>query len=568
MFCCSSNYVESESKGVSVLYLNTTFAKEVKAFRGFRIPNEDDNTNNFITAKKHTLEVNIYHLEDLNKKSHGLLRQKGAKVRCPRDGHMGAAYVDCIRGVDNVGRANVFLSYSWGSSVNDILDVMNTYCKKKNQDPKRTYVWLCCLCNNQHRIHARRDDEQLVIPIMEYKEFFEHKIPEIGEVVALISPWNEPVYLTRAWCIFELYTAIVSDECTLHIEMPREAREQLKAHIFSGAQGENVMNKIYDAFCNTNIATADYSLALDKLRILELLEKIGSANALNKTVNKTLRDWIHVVLRHVKLDLKALCSNVENKSMSIELLDDATDNLGYVFLSNEDYKHALDCYEIQHDLCDKHFIDDHWRMSRSLNNLMMVHLDLGHYNDALEYGKKCVEILEKVYGENHLETATGYYNLGRMYREKGDMDTALGLYDKSLSIRKAELGKDNEYTASVHHDIGYTYYQKDDSDRAMEHFTKAMSIDEKLGIIYSSNSNPSLANTYNCIGAVYGQQGDLNKELEYYLKSVALRESILGKSHPETLLSYSNIMKTYQKLGEEEKALEYERKSQCVKVNQ
>ena len=249
-------------------------------------------------------------------------------------------------------------------------------------------------------------------------------------------------------------------------------------------------------------------------------------------------------------------------------MDDAADNLGYVFLSNEDCEHALDCYEIQHEICGKHFDEDHWRKSRCLNNLMMVHLDLGHFNEALECGNKCVKILENLYGENHLETATGYYNLGRTYRKKGDTDTALDLYDKSLSIRQAELGKDNEYTASVHHDMGYTYYQKDDIDKAKEHFVEALEIDEKLGIVYSSNSNPSLANTYNCIGAVYGRQGDTTTELEFYLKSVAMRESILGKSHPETLLSYSNIMNTYKKLGEEEKALEYERKSKCVKVKQ
>lgn len=197
MLCCRANQVDSKSKGISLHYLQTTFAEEVKNFRGFRIPNEDDNTNNFVTARKHTLEVNIYQIEDLNKKSHGMIRQKGARVKCPRDGLMGAAYVDCIRGVDNVGKANLMLSYSWGSSVQDILDVLGMYCEKTSQDPKRTYVWLCCLCQNQHRMHERREDENLMIDIFEYKEFFEHHMAQIKNVVALISPWNEPVYLTR-----------------------------------------------------------------------------------------------------------------------------------------------------------------------------------------------------------------------------------------------------------------------------------------------------------------------------------------------------------------------------------
>jgi hypothetical protein len=35
-------------------------------------------------------------------------------VLCPIDGQLGAAYVHCLGGKDEVGDANFMLSYSWG----------------------------------------------------------------------------------------------------------------------------------------------------------------------------------------------------------------------------------------------------------------------------------------------------------------------------------------------------------------------------------------------------------------------------------------------------------------------
>jgi len=94
----------------------------------------------------------VYQVEDLDSAQHGIIRQKGADVVCPRDGKQGAAYVDCLQGAKNVGPANVMLSYCWSYTVLDIVKTLEEYCEAKELDPKETYAWICCLCNNQHRV--------------------------------------------------------------------------------------------------------------------------------------------------------------------------------------------------------------------------------------------------------------------------------------------------------------------------------------------------------------------------------------------------------------------------------
>jgi hypothetical protein len=44
------------------------------------------------------------------------------------------------------------LSYSWGYSFGKIGSALMAYCKKEGLDQRTTYVWICCICINQHRV--------------------------------------------------------------------------------------------------------------------------------------------------------------------------------------------------------------------------------------------------------------------------------------------------------------------------------------------------------------------------------------------------------------------------------
>ncbi len=128
-------------KGISVHYLQEHLLQEVT-----------DHGLDVTTAK-------VYDLNNPNLKTKlGLIQYKGAKIICPRDGKIGAAYVDSIEdGKGFTAHANVMLSYTWGYRVKDIVSTLLSKCEEDGRDPKDTYVWICCLCNNQHRITTKTD---------------------------------------------------------------------------------------------------------------------------------------------------------------------------------------------------------------------------------------------------------------------------------------------------------------------------------------------------------------------------------------------------------------------------
>ena len=159
------------NKGVSVYHLKTTFLKNVK----------DAGFNERST---------IYDLENLESPENGFIRQQGESMKDPVDGRLGASYVDSLSGEDNVGTASVMLSYTWGYTIGDIIDSLDDFCKVKNRDAKRTYIWMCCLCINQHRVVEEgkivKDDEKC---FEVFQKIFHSRVTSIGEVVSMMYPW-------------------------------------------------------------------------------------------------------------------------------------------------------------------------------------------------------------------------------------------------------------------------------------------------------------------------------------------------------------------------------------------
>ena len=160
--------------GLSVHYLHNTLLNEIKE-AGFNVET--------VTASQ--LEPNLY------SKEMGFIRKKGENSPCPRDGKTGAAFVDCLEGPDNIGPSNIMLSYTWGDSLKDIIETLYQKCQEEERDPKRAYVWICCFCNNQHRVHEARISGKDV-PFQEFHEIFKSNVLGIGQVWSYMSSWRDP----------------------------------------------------------------------------------------------------------------------------------------------------------------------------------------------------------------------------------------------------------------------------------------------------------------------------------------------------------------------------------------
>lgn len=475
-----------------------------------------------------------------------VIKEKGRNEKCPRDGRLGAAYVNCLSGEDHVGKANVMISYGWGNTVEDICAVLVKYCNDNKLDVKRTYVWICCLCNNQFRV-----DEQSDVPFEEFEQIFEDKVVGIKNIVSLMSPWNSPVYLTRVWCIFELHKAY-SNSCNLMIAMPPEEESKMIESVIAGEnadEGTGGVHDLFDALNNTNIQDAQASREDDRNRILQMVEESTGAVVLNNQVNEMLREWFRKTLDDFATREHSDQPTGEAEQIKLSWM---LNQIGLVYDNQGEYDKALEYFERAHSIKEMALGADHPDLATTYNNIGSIYDNKGDYPKALVYYEKARD-LQKNHPDQYSSLANTYNNIGLVYDNQEDYDKAIENYELSKDIRLRLFGKDHLSLANVYNNIGSIYDKQGDFENAFECYNKARMIEEK---IYGKN-HPQLATTYSNIGLLYSSQGDYVKALKYYEKARVIEEKVVGKDHPDIAITYNNIGGVYDNEGENDVALKY-----------
>merc|ERR1712226_1402085 len=102
----------------------------------------------------------------------------------------------------------------------------------------------------------------------------------------MMSPWNDPAYIKRVWCDFEMYTATHLQQ-EIVIALPPRQESDFRAALLSGGLGE-----VWRALGSVKVEHADASVQEYKERILNLIEKGPGFHHLNVAVAEKLQGWI------------------------------------------------------------------------------------------------------------------------------------------------------------------------------------------------------------------------------------------------------------------------------------
>ena len=82
--------------------------------------------------------------------------------------------------------ADVFVSFTWSYTWGQLLSAL---------EGRTEYVWLDVFTVNQHGAAGVGLDDWLAV--------FGDAIKAIGRVAIVLAPWDAPIPISRAWCIFE-----------------------------------------------------------------------------------------------------------------------------------------------------------------------------------------------------------------------------------------------------------------------------------------------------------------------------------------------------------------------------
>ena len=210
------------------------------------------------------------------------------------------AYIDLFddrvdeQGVPYVGKANVFVSHAWRYDalevVDSILEAAPTIEDRKEAEAeagdgstssKELYFWFdtCVVC--QHEDGEQRSQAW-------WADQFKDTIADIGYTLLILMPWDNPVPMTRAWCLWEMLATLASD-VELHCQMPAPQR---KAFIDSMIERPGAVETALNVLETIDARNATAWMPSDQKMIFAAIERNLGFNHLNKAIKDQMRQWL------------------------------------------------------------------------------------------------------------------------------------------------------------------------------------------------------------------------------------------------------------------------------------
>ena len=249
-----------------------------------------------------------------------------------------------------VGQANVFISHAWMYSFINVVDVLVRYGSNKKAKEKlnlsntETFYWFDLFSNNQHL-----NDPP---PFEWWCETFMNAVQNIGRVIMVMEPWDNPITLTRAWCLWEIFCSKRTNSI-FEVAMGEEE---------SAAFCQQVMNNptvFYDMLRNVDIRRSQARSIVDRDRIFDAVTTAVGCYQLNVMVMECLRKWV----------IETIQENVWSIEDEIKKADESNSNtrqmqatriqflivLGHIYQMQGSYDEALQILQSSRDAASQFF---------------------------------------------------------------------------------------------------------------------------------------------------------------------------------------------------------------------
>jgi tetratricopeptide (TPR) repeat protein len=474
-----------------------------------------------------------------------------------------------------VAIASVFISHSWKCLFLDILDAL----LHQFHDQPDIVVWFDLFSNNQHSTWIR--------PFEWWCGTFRSAIAEFGHVVMVMAPWSDPIPLTRAWCLFELYC--IADTPNGKFEVAMSRSEQAK---FLDSVSEDPEAELNNMLAAIDCERSECNKPADRDAIFAVVREVIGFMNINKIVFEQLRNWMisvteaavqaepvenrkilfeHTlaqIYRHQGMYDKAeplFASCVEQRTQSLgDMHPDtltSTECLALLYSAQGKYLQAeplfLSCLARRAHV----FGEMHPSTLSLVNDLGLLYTNQGKYDAAETLCISCLEKRKVLLGEDHPDTLRSTNNLALLYTNQGKYTAAEPLHVLCLKKRTATLGDHHLDTLRSMNNLALLYNNQRLYDRAEPLFLSCLALSSAV----LGENHPDTLRAVNNVAVLYFHQELYDKAEAFFISSFRKREVISGVDHPLTLLAMNNLAKVYD---QQAKYVQAEELSLCCLAKQ
>ena len=125
------------------------------------------------------------------------------------------------------------------------------------------------------------------------EEVFESNLTRVGQMVAILDSWQQPVYLSRIWTVYEQFVA-----SKIHIPvtftMPAAATEHLYQQVHLGKTG---IEEITRSLSEVDSQQANAWKPEDELKVKMLIQTTVGFDHVNQHVTDVMLRWFGEVMK-------------------------------------------------------------------------------------------------------------------------------------------------------------------------------------------------------------------------------------------------------------------------------
>jgi len=247
-----------------------------------------------------------------------------------------------------------------------------------------------------------------------------------------------------------------------------------------------------------------------------------------------------------------------------------------------------DALELSKDLkrqIAEHLGHDHPAVASACSDIALSNKMLGEYESAIESYLESIAIYRTKAGELHPQSIDVMSNLGLCFQaaalssgglEKATlMDRAVETLEETVRLRKLVCDPEHRRvvrntrsetfaavteaemhlaTAKVHATIPSRSRQVKQDDLVMQATEAVRCYLEELQVKYQGKDNRKTALALNNLGFVLKTAGHFDEAKVCYEDALRQRESLLGVSHPDTIVTKSNLAELCMAAGDDETA--------------
>ena len=160
---------------------------------------------------------------------------------------------------------------------------------------------------------------------------------------------------------------------------------------------------------------------------------------------------------------------------------------------------------------------------------------MNQYKYAIYCAHSALKLAERELGTNCPALFPYYVDLGNIYRIYEDLGNAKKCYETALNLRAPDGADDSIEIAQLYLNLTKLYLRLGDNSAAEKYGNMTMEI-----LSQHRNFPLLLASLLESFAQLSKRAGDYYGELEYSKQAISIYETVLGKEHPRTAVSYNN----------------------------